>query len=186
MDLDDIWNSFLNKIQKMLSPITFNSIIKDLRIHTYKDNKMILYISSNNERVLKSVTQHYSSLIQEIMDEITNSSCEIEYLLEKDLKEENNNSDTKDKIKDVKKSNIKKTIDDVEDNNITNYKYSSNFISKYTFDTFVVGESNKLAYGTAKAVAENPGKLYNPFYIFVSKAFSFYHIRNYYTFLYNS
>ena len=57
----------------------------------------------------------------------------------------------------------------IEQNNdldIVNYKYNSNFNPKYTFDTFVVGDANKLAYGTALSVAQNPGKLYNPYFIY--------------------
>lgn len=39
-------------------------------------------------------------------------------------------------------------------------------IPKYTFDTFVTGESNRFAYAAALAVAENPSKAYNPLYIY--------------------
>lgn len=38
--------------------------------------------------------------------------------------------------------------------------------TQYTFDTYVVGPNNSLAYAAAQAVAENPGKLYNPLYIY--------------------
>ncbi|HIC98957.1 MAG TPA: hypothetical protein EYP08_04785 [Pyrodictiaceae archaeon] len=37
---------------------------------------------------------------------------------------------------------------------------------KYTFDTFVVGKNNEFAYVTAKKVAKNPGKVYNPLFIY--------------------
>ena len=42
----------------------------------------------------------------------------------------------------------------------------SNLNSKYTFDSFIVGNSNKFAYMAAVAVAENPGKTYNPLFIY--------------------
>ncbi|MFQ3611367.1 MAG: chromosomal replication initiator protein DnaA [Fimbriimonadales bacterium] len=41
-----------------------------------------------------------------------------------------------------------------------------NFIPHYTFDTFVVGATNRLAYAAAQVVAEMPGKRYNPFFIY--------------------
>ncbi|MEX0668689.1 MAG: chromosomal replication initiator protein DnaA [Candidatus Saccharimonadales bacterium] len=38
--------------------------------------------------------------------------------------------------------------------------------SKYTFDNFVVGSSNELAYATAQAIAKDPGNKYNPFFVY--------------------
>ena len=49
----------------------------------------------------------------------------------------------------------------VEDNNL-----GVNLIPRYNFENFVEGEKNKLAYATALAVANNPGKLYNPLFIY--------------------
>jgi chromosomal replication initiator protein len=42
----------------------------------------------------------------------------------------------------------------------------SDYFRKFTFDSFVVGESNRLARGAALAVAENPAKSYNPLFIY--------------------
>ncbi|MBQ4370412.1 MAG: chromosomal replication initiator protein DnaA, partial [Oscillospiraceae bacterium] len=41
-----------------------------------------------------------------------------------------------------------------------------NYNSSFTFENFVIGNSNKFAYATAKAVAENPAKSYNPLFIY--------------------
>ncbi|HLC23459.1 MAG TPA: DnaA/Hda family protein, partial [Dehalococcoidia bacterium] len=38
--------------------------------------------------------------------------------------------------------------------------------NKYTFDTFIMGSSNRLAYAAAQAVADNPGSSYNPLFIY--------------------
>ena len=43
---------------------------------------------------------------------------------------------------------------------------SSTLNSKYTFDTFVTGKSNQFAHAAALAVAESPGKVYNPFFMY--------------------
>lgn len=42
----------------------------------------------------------------------------------------------------------------------------SNLFKRFTFDTFVKGESNEYAYSTAVAISNNPGKLYNPYFVF--------------------
>ena len=40
--------------------------------------------------------------------------------------------------------------------------------SNYTFDTYIVGSTNKFAHAAALAVAENPGKVYNPLFLYAN------------------
>lgn len=158
MNSNEIWTEFLNKIKTKVSLMSYNYLFKDLKLYSYENSKIIIIVPSN-ELLLQNITKNYTSIIQELIDDITNDTCEIEYIFEKDVKKIeqkklNNNS--------IQKNNYNETIT----KDISNYKYISNFNQKYTFDTFVVGESNRLAYGTALAVAQNPGKLYNPYFIY--------------------
>ena len=137
--------------------MSFNYIFKDLKLYSYENSKVIIVLPSN-ELLLQNITKNYHDIIEEIMNDITNDTCEIEYIFDKDVDKLQKKQEAK-KIPTIEES-------DAELDSIKNYKYISNFNSKYTFDTFVVGESNKLAYGTALAVAQNPGKLYNPYFIY--------------------
>ena len=157
MNLDEIWNNFLVKIKSKVSLMSFNYIFKDLKLYSYENSKVIIVLPSN-ELLLQNITKIYHDIIEEIMNDITNDTCEIEYIFDKDVDKLQKKQEAK-KIPTIEES-------DAELDSIKNYKYISNFNSKYTFDTFVVGESNKLAYGTALAVAQNPGKLYNPYFIY--------------------
>jgi len=157
MSIEEIWKNFLIKIKTKVSLISYNCIIKDLKLYSYNNSKIMIVVP-NNEYLLQNIIKNYSALIEDILNDITNDTCSIEYIFEKDLENIK-------KIEKIEASTIpeeKAIIDD----DISNYKYISNFNKKYTFDTFVVGESNKLAYGTALAVAQNPGKLYNPYFIY--------------------
>ncbi len=158
MNSSDIWNEFLNKIKTKVSLMSYNYLFKDLKLYSYENSKIIIIVPSN-ELLLQNITKNYTSIIQELIDDITNDTCEIEYIFEKDIK----------KIEQKKLNNNsiqEKSYNETIKKDISNYKYISNFNQKYTFDTFVVGESNRLAYGTALAVAQNPGKLYNPYFIY--------------------
>ena len=157
MNLDEIWNNFLVKIKSKVSLMSFNYIFKDLKLYSYENSKVIIVLPSN-ELLLQNITKNYHDIIEEIINDITNDTCEIEYIFDKDVDKLQKKQEAK-KIPTIEES-------DAELDSIKNYKYISNFNSKYTFDTFVVGESNKLAYGTALAVAQNPGKLYNPYFIY--------------------
>ena len=158
MSIEDIWENFLSKIKSKVSLMSYNYIFKDLKLHSYNNSKIIIIVP-NNELLLQNITKNYQSIIEDILNDITNDTCEIEYIFESDI----NNIK-----KEAKNSNIIDNNEEKLENDITNYNYSSNFNPKYTFDTFVVGESNKLAYGTALAIAQNPGKLYNPYFIYAS------------------
>ena len=157
MSTEDIWNNFLSIIKSKVSLMSYNYIFKDLKLHSYKNSKIVIIVPEN-ELLLENIKNNYGSIIEEVLNDITNDTCEIEYKYANDV----------DKIDTSVKSINEEVVSTPVEDDISNYKYSSNFNPKYTFDTFVVGESNKLAYGTALAVAQNPGKLYNPYFIYAS------------------
>lgn len=154
MNIEDIWNNFLTKIKSKISLMSYNYMFKDLKLHSYDDSKITIIVPSD-ELLLQNLTKNYGDIIEDILNDITNDTCEIVYVFEKDVLKLNSKSKTEEK---VDNSNF--------DTDITSYKYFSNFNQKYTFDTFIVGDSNKLAYGAALAVAKNPGNLYNPYFIY--------------------
>ncbi len=158
MDKDILLEKLLTKLKSQVSLVSYGTIFKDLKIYSYNNNEIVLTIEGNNELLLQTISKNYSNLIEDIINDITNDSCTIRYVPNEEL----NKIEEKNKVLETIESNTQTQIDD----DIKNYKYSSNFNPKYTFDTFVVGESNKLAYGTALAVAQNPGKLYNPYFIY--------------------
>lgn len=160
MDIENIWNEFLNTIKTKVSPISYNLWFKDIKLYDItNDNATILVNSSNKNtsQFISSLVENYYDTIKDIIDKITNSSIDIQFITKEEAmeKEKPKNNDT------IVNSGLKTEYD----TDISKYKYNNNFNPKYTFDTFVVGDSNRLAYGTALAVAKKPGKLYNPFFI---------------------
>ena len=157
MNNNDIWTEFLDKIKTKVSLMTYNYLLKDLKLHSYENNEVIIVVP-NNDMMYQNITKNYKDIIEDLLNDITNNSLDIKFIFENEVEKYNKKEEII-KYEPVKEDNI--INDDIE-----NYKYSSNFNPKYTFDTFVVGEANKLAYGTALVVAQNPGKLYNPYFIY--------------------
>ncbi len=160
MTKDEVLEKLLVNLKNKVSLMSFNTMLKDLYIYSYKDNEIVLTINGENELLLQTIEKNYSSTIEEILNDITNDSCVIKYEQFSSLKEKEDTKKIIQKIEDNSSVDIK-----LEDD-LNNYNYSSNFNVLYTFDNFVVGESNKLAYGSALAVAQNPGKLYNPYFLY--------------------
>ncbi len=158
MTKDEVLEKLLNQIRKKTSLVSYNTMLKDIIIYSYENNEIVLTIKSNNDLLLQTIEKNYGPVIEEILNDITDDTCTIKYMQNKDIIKEEK---TKQTIKKIEKEEFVNLEDD-----IYNYRYSSSFNELYTFDNFVVGESNKLAYETALTVAQNPGKLYNPFFLY--------------------
>lgn len=157
MTNEELWNKFVSIAKTKYTSMSLNYIFKNLKLYSYNNSVITLKLLKDGT-FLQNIKSNYENTFQEIFNEITNDTCEIKYIYNDD-----------DEIENEKKVNNTKVIEnnnDDEFDNITNYKYMSNFNPNYTFDTFIVGDSNRLAYGTALSVAKNPGKLYNPYFIY--------------------
>ena len=145
---DDILDKVLNDYNDILSPSVFNAFVKPLKILKY--NKNILYIEVPEEGFInilnkKLITNFLKASIEDFLGFSSSESLEIKYVTNNNTNDEQN----------IKKSIIEKTLKKLK------------ILPKNTFETFVVGETNNLAYGSCLAVAENPGDYhFNPLFIY--------------------
>ncbi len=164
---EDLWNSFLAKLQEKMNPISFNTWFKPLKLQELntKDGKIIIEVPMGVHKTTLETSWH--QVIEETLLEITGSTYEVIYTLEK---KEDVVTDNK-----VKNSSKEKR----EEVFVTNLK------KEFTFDNFVTGDTNKFAKTAAIAVAEAPGKIYNPLFMYgksgVGKTHLMHAIGNYIT-----
>lgn len=146
MDLNSIWNSFLGKMEKELMPVAFEVWFKDTKLIELKDNTAKVLVQS--EIYKKQMQNAFNTMNEEVFSEVTGSNFKFEYITEEEVN-----------------SNI--TIDTDKIGVPANAFFETNLNSKYTFDNFVAG-NNKFAKAIALSVAEQPGLMYNPLYIYGS------------------
>ncbi len=153
MNVDVLWNNFLSQIKDDLSALAFDTWFNDTKLHELKDGKAFIVVPMQIHK--KHLADKYSSLIIEKLNNITGTNFELEFILESE----------------IKKETVERVLIDndmIEDNNsgVPPNSFQSNLKNKYSFDNFIVGNSNKFAHAAALSVAENPGNMYNPLFIY--------------------
>lgn len=128
-----------------LTDISYNTWIVPLNFYQVKNNVVMIIIPSDQAHALNYISSKYKSYFQVTISEMMNHTYDISFILEKDV--------------------VEGALD--EDDPVYNMKYEhANLNPKYKFDTFVVGSNNKFAHSASLAVAESPGEIYNPLYIY--------------------
>ena len=148
--LRDKWEEilYLVKVEHELSDISFKTWLKPLQIHSVSDHTVTILVPSE-QMGIDYITKKYMFPIKVAIAELTGKEYDIEFILPEQ----------------AKKYEIKKKFSSVSHVENSSNAEKANLNPKYTFDTFVVGNNNKFAHAAALAVAESPGKMYNPLFI---------------------
>jgi chromosomal replication initiator protein len=133
----NIWNQVLEKIQERVDKQSYDTWFEPVVFISYMDDTVHLQVP--NDKFKNWLEKKYNGLLAETLREIGYPTLKINiFRQEKEDKE---------------------APTEVE-------KPDAGYNPKYTFDTFVVGQSNQFAHAAARAVAEAPSKVYNPLFIY--------------------
>ncbi|NLX90235.1 MAG: chromosomal replication initiator protein DnaA [Firmicutes bacterium] len=158
--LAEIWRSFLSEMEKMLSKPSFETWLKTTRPLALKDQDLIVEVP--NDFTKNWIQNHYQNNISKVMEKIGNFQIYFVTPQKSEFDEKKDSVNADDfSLKFFNRTNK---------NNSAEFKDLSGVCKwlnpKYTFDSFVIGGSNRLAHAAALAVAESPSKAYNPLFIY--------------------
>ena len=152
-DLTQIWERLTEKLSHATSESNMDMYIRQITPVKLENNVISCTVPSTTLR--SAIQQNFLTLILAALNEITNNNN-----ISVDLKVENQNSLDVPKEK-YKKNSLFKDEDETKESN-----YESNINKKQRFESFVVGNSNRFATAAAQAVANDPGNVYNPLFIY--------------------
>lgn len=133
------------RVEYDLSDISYNTWIVPLDFYQVKNNVVTIMIPSDQAHALNYINSKYKSYFQVTISEMMNHTYDIAFILEKDA--------------------LNGSVEDDDPSYSLRYE-NANLNPKYKFDTFVVGSNNKFAHSASLAVAESPGDVYNPLYLY--------------------
>lgn len=145
------WSEILEQIKTdyTVNDISFKTWLKPLEIYSVDNNRITILV--NDEQFgslgIGIVRKKFYFPIKATLQEFFDDEYEIDFILPSDI----NNK----KI-DIPKVNVQ----------LEKIKSDSNLNPRYTFDNFIVGPNNNFAYSSSLAVAEAPGEMYNPLFLY--------------------
>jgi len=142
--LKNIWNKSLEILQKNVTAVSFDLWVKSLEPVDFKNG--MFYLSTTSETAKQRINKLLYKDIKESLIAVENSVVDCVIM------------DPEDREK-FREDSLKAEIEEQQ-----NTKF--NFNKKYTFDSFVVGNSNKYVYAASRGVAENPIGKINPLFIY--------------------
>ena len=146
-DLKNLWDKTLDIIKSELSEVSFNTWIKSCEPMSISSDT--IKISVPNSFTQDILDKRYKDLLVNSIKVVCSKLYKIEFIImsDDDYNDESNAPE------------VSKSI-------IVNDEMSSTLNPKYTFKSFVIGNSNRFAHAASLAVAESPAKAYNPLFIY--------------------
>ncbi|MBP3895547.1 MAG: chromosomal replication initiator protein DnaA [Mogibacterium sp.] len=145
MDKNKIWGSILNSLKDNITNLSYTTWISPLYIHHIEEDSGIIYLAwPNDAKLINHINDHYLTLIENEINNTTDKEYRVVIKQEKEYE-----------VSKIDTSKMKNT-----------FNQEKLFNPRFNFDNFVVGNSNKYAHAVSVAVAEAPGNIYNPLFIY--------------------
>ena len=163
IDENALWGHILKDLEETLPTPSFAMAIRPLGVHSYSDG--VLKLITNKAIWSKTIKEKFSNdILRALRKYSRNPEATFSVIVDKNytskfIPEPEKNQDNKTETQQTQLPLNEVQIDALK------FLSSYNINVKYNFENFVVSQSSKLAYGAAKSVAQEPGKIYNPLFI---------------------
>ncbi len=139
--LSHIWESCLSQLKSKISLVEYNSFIMALTLRDIQDD--VAYLTASEPFVLGIIEKKYYDAVRSTLIEVTKRYLTVQFLEEDKYEKKsemlfNENSDT----------------------------FESHLNKQFTFNSFIIGNNNRMACAAALAIADSPGTAYNPFFVY--------------------
>lgn len=149
MDIDTLWQKFLERIKEQVVEFSYDTWFKESKLYDLSNNTATVIVPMKLH--IKHLDENYKDLITKVFNELTGTNFKFVFKLKEDV---------------GKKSKTDTVIENIQEGVPYQSVEDANLNPNNTFENFIVGNSNKFAFVAAQAVAEKPGKAYNPLFLY--------------------
>lgn len=146
MLVEELWNTFLETIKKEINSASYNAWFHDLKLLNVDNDSLTIQVPMEIHK--KILGDNYYSLMEEILFHLSGITYNIKFVLEEEKQLEST----------ISPPTIENTKVDA--------LWESNLDKSLNFDNYIVGNTNRFAKVAGMAVAEQPGKIHNPLFIY--------------------
>lgn len=147
-ELCNIWNKCKEELKKTVSSLHYETYISSLKLIEIQGDTA--HFTVPFDFCINLLETKYYNDIKNVLIEATKQYLTVAFHLEGEYVPAETAAAPSDSAK----------------NTSENVPYKSNLNSKYTFDSFIIGNSNRMAYAAAVAISDSPGTAYNPLFIY--------------------
>jgi chromosomal replication initiator protein len=181
-----LWSDILHAVEKRLNRQSFETWFRPIQFEGCDDSEQVLHLRAPNQVVKDWVSSNYSEVLDESLEELNLAQYHVDWMVEEEEARLNEKMSEGHDLNgygaaesgtgngNSKSSSLFTLLEAAESDGLT--PAATTFVDiepielslnpKYTFKTFVVGSCNQFAHAASLAIAEAPGKTYNPLYIY--------------------
>jgi chromosomal replication initiator protein len=160
--MDSLWQAVLGEIELTVSRGHYVTWFKNTRLLRHQDD--VLTIGVQNVFVKQQLERKFNQLIADTLAKNGLKPARIEYKIDSGIVQRK----TDDEPVVLKNPEKKPGVQMVgrQERTALTHTYRQGLNEKYTFDSFIVGSGNELAYAACQAIAQTPGSKYNPLFVY--------------------
>jgi len=171
----DVWGAILLSLKGKLNQQTFETWFRPIQLARLDNVNKSIFLKAPNQVAKDWVVTHYSNLLHECLSQLRMDDYSVIWIIDRPSDESTANESSTPNVNRLIHGTVgtaaavapaRKTSDIVpaEVSNVPHPEPSLS--SKYTYESFVVGSCNQFAHAASMAVAEAPGRTYNPLYLY--------------------
>ncbi len=162
MKSNNIWQAVLGEIELSISHGNFITWFKNTQLVSDFDGNIIIGVNNIfvKQQLEKKFIDNIKAILQKNGVQVKNISFEIQNINHEDSTDINNEV-----VEDLEEIHQKDKIHQQLTNSLS-HTYRQGLNEKYTFDNFIVGDGNELAFAACQAIVSQPGTRYNPLFIY--------------------